>query len=492
MRAEQPTQGVLSAEKTASLCLAVLIVVFFAVYYYGNLNSTGISPGDEYLTLDRTSAFSVLGDYGSVYTGNTPSFAKPPLQYWLGSLILASGGDIFYAIKLPSYVFSLLILVNSYFLTLYVLPERPIAAVFPPLILAVSGNFWEFAVSAMLDTGAAWFALLAVTTLIVAFDRPRMWYLWALAVFFGALQKAPVGLVFSLIVLAYVALADRAHARASLSGGGSSQFRAALVLALALMSLWPAWQTVQYGFGSVRYGVGEQMLERFAPISSELNNDFVWIDWLIGKNGRIFWITGALCSFFYLFRPREGAIAHLSAVAISFIVAMLLARGKVYDRYVLILYPFLATIVVYLVFRNIRNPLLAVAAMVAMFVVNGQYLYTRDEISPASSKSPPFAAQLENLKKVTTRDSTIVLCRGREPEEPSLSAVSYFASNGAPVVMFSDQTDPEKYRVKYRQHREFVGLCRERYRGMLEGLFAEFKVLDSGDDFIMWSARSIR
>ncbi len=492
MRAEQAALTARSAEALVSLCLAAAIILFFSFHYYGYLASTGISPGDEYLTLDRTNAFSVMGDFATVYTGNLPSFAKPPLQYWLGALLIALQGDVFYAIKLPSFIFSVLILLNVYFLTRYLLPDRPIAAVFPPLILTVSGRFWQYSITAMLDSGAAWFALLAVTVLIVALDRPRVWYLWALAVFLGALQKAPVGLAFSAVILGYLALADRQRARASLLEAGHPHFRNAVLLAFVAMAIWPVWQSLQYGVSAVRYGIGEQMLERFNPIGETLFNDFGWINWLIGENGRIFWIPGILFSLFHVFRPREGALAYLSAIAIGFIVAMLIARGKIYDRYILIFYPFVAVILACSVFTLVRNRLLAVPAMLAMFFFNGQFLYDREEVSAASSRVPPFAAQLDRLKRLAAPDKTIMLCRADAPEEPSLSAVSYFASNGAPVVILSDRVAPEKHRAKFAGTHGFVGLCRVRYSDMLRAVFADLSVLEAGEGFVLWSASSVR
>jgi 4-amino-4-deoxy-L-arabinose transferase-like glycosyltransferase len=157
------------------------------------LSVGGISHFDEFYTLDRAISFGRMGDWFTVFSGNEPSFRKPPLQYWMSAGLLDAGVGETVALRLPSMLFALGTLAATAWLARAIAPALPWAMPISVGLLASSVQFWSFANSGMLDVGAGFFAAAAVAAAVVALDRPRVWYVVALLLGLGALQKAPAG-----------------------------------------------------------------------------------------------------------------------------------------------------------------------------------------------------------------------------------------------------------------------------------------------------------
>ena len=68
--------------------ITIFIVSLLSLYYWDMLGVGTIRQHDEYHTLDRSNAFLLTNDWFTVYQQNTPTFKKPPLQYWLTAVAL--------------------------------------------------------------------------------------------------------------------------------------------------------------------------------------------------------------------------------------------------------------------------------------------------------------------------------------------------------------------------------------------------------------------
>ena len=142
--------------------VSVLLVAVIVLFYGSMLPDGGFSHNDEYLTLDRTNSFTLRDDWWSVYSENRPTFKKPPLQYWMGALLLETGMDRELALRLPSFVFAIGAILLAGLLARMMLPSNP--WVFPVTVLLMAGSkrLWENAMSALHDNGATIFAMAAL------------------------------------------------------------------------------------------------------------------------------------------------------------------------------------------------------------------------------------------------------------------------------------------------------------------------------------------
>ena len=169
---------------------------------------------DEYHTLDRSNAFLITNDWFTVYEQNTPTFRKPPLQYWLTAVALKNSQDLEFALRLVSYLFGIGLLISTGILAYLINPSNPYVAPSAIIIMSSSTMFWVLtSLSAMLETGAAFFSTISVIGTILAIRQPKWWYFVAAAVGFGALQKAPIALlmVASIFVLMMAQIPRYSH-----------------------------------------------------------------------------------------------------------------------------------------------------------------------------------------------------------------------------------------------------------------------------------------
>ncbi|SDI37047.1 ArnT family glycosyltransferase [Aliiruegeria lutimaris] len=211
---------------------ALLIGLFWAAQLQ-LLPAGGYHYYDEYHTLDRTMAFAAHDDWFTVYSYQEPSFRKPPLQYWIGAVLLEAGVDELTALRLPSVMFSL----GSFFavamLAAAMMPQSLWAPPGAVLLLASSSMYWDHALSAMLDIGAALFATLPLAAAILALKRPAWWYFAGITIALGALQKAPIGLVLVGFFLLFLSLTQRWHGRDFRTIRSEQAFRIGFWIALA-------------------------------------------------------------------------------------------------------------------------------------------------------------------------------------------------------------------------------------------------------------------
>lgn len=226
-------------EKLSPLAVTALLILALGVWYASMLGTGSVHHRDEFLTLDRSASFLRLGDWLTVYANNAPTFKKPPLQYWAIAGLMAQGIDLEVALRLPSFLFGLGLLVVTAWLAHIAMPENRWAMPASVLLLACSERFWEICLSALLDTGATFFATLALAATLAAIRRPQLWWLVAAACGMGALQKAPTPLLFSAVPLAVLAATGRWSGVVVGDSLRSRHFIAALTFALILVVAWP-------------------------------------------------------------------------------------------------------------------------------------------------------------------------------------------------------------------------------------------------------------
>lgn len=326
--------------------LACATVLLLAALFFAQQLSTGRNlQFDEFYALERSYGFAKHGDWLSVYSGNQITAKKPPLQYWLVAIALESGMPELLALRFWSYLFFLaLLLAGGYFC--YLLSGKNVwAGAACMLLLCSSTELVKQGRSGMLDAGMGFFILCSLLALYLARNRPSAWLFCGFAIGLGALQKAPVGLLFVTIMLCVMTLSgDDRHSWRLLKK--DYQFRRGLALALLMIFSWPIVQTLRMGSKYFSIAVKREMLVRFSPISVKPGADddyFQWLSWLAHDLG-LFTFVAVLCVALVLFVKRWRNNRFLFAIAILILIiaaALSLATGKIYSRYLVVFSPLL-------------------------------------------------------------------------------------------------------------------------------------------------------
>lgn len=305
-----------------------------AVHYY-----------DEFHTLDLTAGFERFDDWSTVYSNNTPSFRKPPLQYWMGALLMEAGVDTTTALRAPSMIFMFGLLIAVVWLSIVIAPQLPWSMPAAVLLCASSLHVWQYALSAMLDIGAALLVVLTLIAILKAVKQPLWWYGVAFLITLGALQKAPVGLVVFWLFLFFYNRTSKLHGGSTADFKKSLHYRRALWLMVAGVLCWPLFQTLLHGSNVIQKLYGRQMIERFAPtgpvVKQRTGTDLYSL--IIGSEPLLRFL-GIAALAWLPFRLRRADLIPFSLIFVMFVLAMFLANGSVYSRYTLIFLPLLIVV----------------------------------------------------------------------------------------------------------------------------------------------------
>src|SRR4051812_14980169 len=159
---------------------------------------------DELLTAERSREMLLLGR-DSVHFNFRPSFAKPPLQYWLTTLTLPRIANSSAAARIWPLLYGLATAGAVGWLAWLLDRRKPWLI---PLAIGIYLScplFSTEAVRALLDTGLTFFAVLAIGFAQLARREPRWWVAVAIACWLGALQKIPlIFLLWLMIILVRV------------------------------------------------------------------------------------------------------------------------------------------------------------------------------------------------------------------------------------------------------------------------------------------------
>ncbi len=310
----------------ASLALAALSLLLLAPH----LSRAELWLYDEWYTAERVHNIVARSDWLTLYENGHPTFKKPPLQYWVTAALVLSGLPEQLALRLPSFLSAFGIMALTAHLA-YRLSGKAIAVPIALTLVLCSGLFWITAASAMLDTGAAFLLTLAVTCLLHAWHKPRWWWAVALAVGAAVLQKSPAAAFAVPLVAATLRLSGSRPAP-------PGPHVHALWLGLFLLLVWPVAQALLHGTGTVETAVLREQLMRFRPAVQDWQRALRWVAW-IAADGPLLWgglILGALGLPFVAPSPPARGMAML---VLAFLLSFTLARGDIFDRYLVHILP---------------------------------------------------------------------------------------------------------------------------------------------------------
>jgi hypothetical protein len=357
------------------------------------------------------------------------------------------------------------------------------------LLLSSSVWFWSYANSAMLDAGAAVFAAGALAAAIVALHRPRVWYVVAAVVGVGALQKAPVGLMFLASALPALWLARRAVGPEWAPPAQSPSFLRAAVIAIALVLAWPLLQSALHGIKAAKASHGREMVARFVPDAQEGLRSFAEVaELLVTGEPWLRWpaLAAVLVLPFLVRRPGAWMVA---GVVVVYAAALKMAGGTVYPRYTLTILPLLMAALAVVLLHLRPSPLAGMIAGGALIVMSGgplQVSAVRGEALQPATISLQIGV-LKDLSPEVAPEETLVYCLSRGVRRLLPGAVSVYASNGREFVAARD------LRAKSGAvEGPFRGVCPATEIGQVEPIMRGFAVVRSEFGYVVWTADGLR
>jgi len=362
---------------------AIIATVLFSVavflWHMQGLGTGGLSQFDEFYTYERSIGFARQNDWWSVYSSNSPTLKKPPLQYWMSGGLMQFGVSDVIALRLPSAVFSFGAFVVTAMIANALVPSRPWAMLGSVALLATSLEVWSAASSAMLDGGAMVFTAFGIWAMIKALDHPKFWLVFVFATFLAGLQKGPTPLgffVFAMIGLAVAAVFLPAKMPVKMPQGMTKRrLLGVFALGLAVAFLWQFFQLARYGGPEALSGNFEgEMIGRFAPslaaASGQTNTEFFAL--LFGGSGEApVRILGILALAALPFQTKRFNLVILISIVVLFFLTMWMASGNVYGRYVLVLLPLLCAALASSVFLVPPSQWIGVGAIVGVVALSG-------------------------------------------------------------------------------------------------------------------------
>ena len=471
--------------------LAVLLAA--VVVFYGALLPEGtLNHGDEYLTLDRTHSFTLRDNWWAVYSENRPTFKKPPLQYWMGAVLLDAGMDLELALRLPSFIFAMGILLLSGWLARIMLPSNPWVFPVAVLLLACSKRFWENAMSALLDNGATFFATLALIATFAAIRQPRWWYLVALACGLGALQKAPIPFVFAAVALIGIAATQGSHRLPVRQSVRSGHFLLALILAVILAAAWPVLQWMLYGQSSFQEAYLDQMVERFSPFAEDRDKKPSIYSLLVAGEP-LLRIPAILALFWLPWRLKRMEFVGLPVLFGAYVLVCLGASGIVSPRYSLMFLPMLMASLAAVLLTVLPDWKRQLAVVVVLCAINLGPLKTPDSLDIYKNSQAATVPLLQSVGQAIGPGETLIVCRrGEKGRRIVPGAISYYASAGKPFFRLST---PDQF---VQLHKD--GVIQPPYRVVcgishyedFSGQMTEVNVVETVNDFVHWTATDVR
>lgn len=482
-----PVRPLAAAWPQAAAALFIAVAIWF--WYTDAIHVGGISMWDEFAALDRATSFSRHDDWFSVYSGNEVVFRKPPLKYWMSALLLEAGVDQTVALRLPSFCFALCALIATGLLAWAIVPHSPWVMPIAVLLHASSLQFWQFATSAMLDSGAALFTTLTLAAMILALRQPRWWYVTALATGLGAWQKAPVPLLLVAICLTTLALTSSLHGYTFRSIRRNPHFRRSIWIALIGTFAWPSLQALRHGYDAFDIFYVREMFERFIPDPlSETPRHYGMEDLVIAGEPYLRW-AGIVAILWLPWCLRRHDLHMLPILVVVQIVATYFASGQVYPRYSLLMLPLLAAALAAILVSVLRRRWLAAAGATAISALSLGPIKPYDKLRLEQNESIiRQVAVLSRFGASLRQEERAVYCDWDRETRFLPGAFSYYASGNKPFVKLGTQWSIEHNIATGKMKGPLRGICTsadlDSIAARLVGL--ERVRLDSG--YVIWTA----
>jgi 4-amino-4-deoxy-L-arabinose transferase-like glycosyltransferase len=469
--------------KIAASTLTLAIMCVALLWFSDGLSLGTYMHSDEFLTLERSHGFLKFDDWLTVRSNNEVSHKKPPLQYWLSAVLLRSGVDGFFAVRVWSFLFMAGTFLGTALLTRQLAPDNPWAPAASVLLLVASPEFVQNGRSGLLDSGMAFFVLMTILAFFKARDDGRWWVACGVCAGLGALQKTPLALGVVLLFLAVCRLRGcQGYAWSDLKG--DRRFRAGLLAAAALSIAWPALQVAAHGTGHLKVAYAQEMLERFTPGISTRQEFWSWAQWFWQDWSAVSVLSAAcvgvaLCSR----RWRDDRRVFLLAVfVLLFWLFMSAASGRVFYRYFTTLLPILACLTACVIGRLGFRPAVLVLAAALFLAAFGRVERAVARIHDDNTTS--VRRVCEAFRDSMGAARFIVLDRRSVPP----GAFGYYVDTKMPVRVVDYVAGVNAENLKSKMKFPAMGVELYEFESNLKEIVSNYEVIWSDGRVFIWRA----
>ncbi|MFD1341728.1 ArnT family glycosyltransferase [Litorisediminicola beolgyonensis] len=468
-----------------SLSLSITFLLSAVFIFLQIVSQTTLNHYDEFFTLDRTTGFARHHDWLTVWSQNEPSFKKPPLQYWTGAWFLEAGLPETMALRLPSFLSALLLLAATGALAFTLRPGSPWIIPAAIAFTAASPQLWSYALSAMLDIATAFWSTLAVTLALVALRRPNWWYAVAVACALGALQKAPVGVVFVGLMLWVIRLVEDGTDPALHRVTKGRTFRRAFWLMVVLVLAWPVLQVFRHGPDAIIDLYFKQMYRRFAPsVFSDPGSNAASLPDLLFVGEYALRGLGFVALLWLPVRLGRKELWGLAALPVIYVVAVIFTEGSVYSRYSLVFLPLLTAALAAMVFA-LPAPLWlrggVAAALAALFSLQLE--------APQLTRDPHVVQQIALAERPEAQlgsDEVLIQCKWGADDATIPGLVSVYAAQGRPFEVVGRPKDLAPFIARFEPGQTFMGFCTEGSLADVTEAVPDAAVVAQEGPFLIW------
>ncbi len=435
------------------IIISSIIITIFTLYYWQFLPYGDIIRWDEYFTLERSSNFLKKNDWLTVYTNQQPNFNKPPLQYWITYILIQNIENIQIALRFWPYFFGLSLLASVGLLAHALNPQTPY--VIPTAILIMSGSslLWRYSISAMLDTGAALFTTLTVAAFILALRNPKWWYVAAISIGLGTLQKSPLTLAAVTLLFILLIATRKLYSTSVEIIIKNKHFIHSSILMILLTIPWPLIQIFKYGKKYTKQALVLQVYNRFIPTTDMSEIQIQWWQWFITDESFIF-IFSIISAFLLLFYKKfEYIIPFFTFIIFS--ITMTMASGVIHSRYILQILPILAAGFAVILIEYMPNKATLLGGALALTLLAGHPFQTAASLELNNNTQAPYIPYLKDFAQSLKDDETPIRCFwGKDRGKIFPGAFHYYASNERKFYEIYDPSELGKLaRPPYR------GIC---------------------------------
>ena len=490
----------MSHSKTIAFTMAFILLLTGAIFLSKDLGSGEQLHYDEFFTLERSHGFQKYHDWFSVYSLNRPSSRKPPLQYWLTAFGTKLGLSDLLSLRLPSFVFFLGLTIVSGFVSYLLSNRNPWTVPATVLLMGCSLQLIRLSRMGLLDAGMSFFIMFAILMFFYAKENSKSWVLCGLACGLGAMQKAPIAIIYIAIMFYILRKRDEYYKWSSLRE--NKDFNRGLYLSIFLLLFWPVLQTLRYGIGYSKTAIGKEMVGRFNPFGGGRIAEVSFLNWLewLWNDLHLIGIVAIACVVLVFCCRRLRENHHLFALSIIIVivaVAFSFATGKLYPRYLAVLTPLLVCITVSVLSDLISwKPGIAILCIIFFGVNVGRIEKTMEKINTVDRYSlvKEYVHLIDQFK---TDGDYVVLDKFLIPP----GAYSYFGSasdrcSGKKFFQGKDLMENSvkkiKSYIKYAVNKEsFIGFTKQSYRPAMEEIFGPVEVLKTAGAFMVWRSKIV-
>jgi 4-amino-4-deoxy-L-arabinose transferase-like glycosyltransferase len=328
---------------------------------------------------------------------------------------------------------------------------------------------------------------------LYAKENPKAWIFCGLFIGLGALQKAPVALLFVAVLFAHSSMrGDPAYKWPTL--WRDKYFKAGFYLALILILSWPVIQTFKYGIDHFKVTY-HQMFVRFSPVDlapakqKPILHHFAWLKWL-WSDIHILSIVSGVCiiSVFYFKKWRNShALAGMCLIILITAITLSLATGDIYARYLSALLPLLVCVNVK-VLNDVLSwkPGVFVAIIFFALLLPGNISDRFNPVNPPKPLEMGFKIQevtklISVLDKHVRETDRIVIDTTVMPE----GAYGYFGNDAKSYYTLRVLLKGLDRKIE-SGNSSLVGIAKLSNRDSIEKVVGPVEALEIIDSFLIW------